>query len=128
MPELTYTYASLMPVYTLPPVPASLSADFHVDHKMNMVYTSFGRRFNLVGETWEPSPQHRMFMARFYRIVENLLLNGKLRLMAFEVVEGGLVTIPQGIADMRDGKVRGRKLVYLTTDSLGVGGGPSTTA
>lgn len=95
---------------------------------MNMVYTSFGRRFNLVGETWEPSPQHRMFMARFYRIVENLLLNGKLRLMAFEVVEGGLATIPQGIADMRDGKVRGRKLVYLTTDSLGVGGGSSTTA
>lgn len=114
--EPTFTYSSLMPVGSLPPKPESLPADSVIIHRMNMVYTSFGRRFNLLDRTWEPSSMDREFMVRFYRRVENLLSHGKLRSMPFTTMQGGLAGISRGIAEVRDGRVRGKKLVYVVTE------------
>lgn len=88
-----------------------------------MVYTCFGRRFNLLGMTWDPSAADREFMAGFYRRAESLLSNGRLGLMPFEIMEGGLAAIPRGIAYVKDGGVRGKKLVYSTGDLIEFGGG-----
>lgn len=115
--QATYTYASLMEVKNLPTAPSHLPANSTIMHKMNMVYTCFGRRFNLLGRTWEPCPSDRGFMADFYRRAGSLLSNGKLRLMPFKVMEGGLAGIPEGISDVQHGKVRGEKLVYLTENT-----------
>lgn len=58
----------------------------------------------------------REFMVRFYRRVENLLSHGKLRSMPFTTMQGGLAGISRGIAEVRDGRVRGKKLVYVVTE------------
>lgn len=113
----TYTYASLMEVENMPAAPSHLPANSNIIHKMNMVYTCFGRRFNLLGKTWEPFHSDREFMVDFYRRVGRLLSNGKLCLMPVKVMEGGLAGIPHGISDVHHGKVRGEKLVYLTEDT-----------
>ncbi|KAM0718767.1 hypothetical protein Q7P37_005838 [Cladosporium fusiforme] len=111
-----YAYASLMQVEALPPTPKSLPEGSTVEHKMNMVYTCFGRRFNLLGKTWEPSRADRQFMVDIYGRIGGLLNDGTLRLMPIEVRKGGLETVPQGIADVQSGRVRGKKLVYCTRD------------
>lgn len=113
---LTYRYASLMPVEPLPPRPKILPESSTIVHKMNMVYTCFGRRFNLLDQTWEPSAKDRNFMVMFYERIGSILATGKLHLMPIEVREGWLGAIPKGITDIREGKVRGKKLVYLPTD------------
>lgn len=109
----TFTYASLMPIDSMPPTPKSLPANSVIIHRMNMVYTGFGRRFTLLGKTWAASPADREFMVHFYRRLENLMLHGKLRLMPFEIMQGGLANIPRGIAEVQGGRVRGKKLVYV---------------
>merc|ERR1712070_1280643 len=111
----TYTYATLMPVDTLPPVPKSLRPGSIVVPQMNLVYTIFGRSFCLLGKTWEPSPPDREFMARFYRRTEDFLSKRKLHLMPLEIMQGGLAALPQGITQIKDGKIHGKKLVYMTT-------------
>lgn len=108
----TYTYASLMAVTPPQVLPASLPIDSTIMHKMNMVYTCFGRRFNLLGLTWEPSSLDREFMAAFYEKVGRLLASKAICLMPIEVKEGGLAAIPRGISALREGKVRGKKWVY----------------
>lgn len=112
-----YTYASLMSVTTPPVLPASLPTDSTIVHKMNMVYTCFGRRFNLLGRTWKPLPFDREFMAAFYPRVGRLLTAKALRLMPMEVSKSGLDAIPQGISALKAGKFRGKKLVYLSEAS-----------
>lgn len=84
---------------------------------MNLVYTMFGQRFDLLDQAWEPSPSDREFMARFYRRAETFLFNGKLHLMPIEMMQGGLAALPQGIDTVKGGKVHGKKLVYTTTKS-----------
>lgn len=112
----TYTYASLMVVTTSKVLPVSLPTDSTIVHKMNMAYTCFGRRFNLLGRTWEPSSLDREFMAAFYRSVGRLLVSEAIFLMPVEVQKGGLAAISQGISALRAGEVRGKKWVYLVQD------------
>lgn len=124
-PSPVYKYASLMPVAAPPEPPTSLPSDATVERKMNLVYTLFGRRFNLLGRTWEPSASDREFMVGLYRKVGTLLQEGKLRPMPLEICKGGIEAIPQGIAAVQEGRVRGKKIVYLMQEEKapdGVGG------
>lgn len=111
-------YASLMPVENPPSQPATIPADIPIRSHWKMVYTCFGRRFTLVKDdwnihrTWEVSGEDRRFMEAFYRTAETILAKGRLQPMPTEVGDGGLEGILHGISLVRDGKVKGKKLVY----------------
>lgn len=107
-----YTYSSLLPVKSLPPRPHTIPEPSAIFNRWNLVYTCFGRRFNLLGQTWEPARRDRDFMGSFYEIVGRILAEEKLRLMPVEKRDGGLEKVPEGISDVRRGNVHGKKLVY----------------
>lgn len=66
-----------------------------------------------ISHTWEASADDKNCMVAFYRQMENVLAEGKLRPMSIEVQEGGLGDILEGVSVVRNGGVRGKKLVYL---------------
>lgn len=51
-------------------------------------------------------------MVSFYRQVEMILTNNKIRVMRYDVMDGGLQTVLDGVSLVRAGKVHGKKLVY----------------
>lgn len=115
-----YIYAALMPMEDsdLPGPPKQISPSARLINRWNMVYTCFGRRFTIINEqvkikrTWEPSKTDREFMASFYKLIEKHLKSRKLQPIPVEVREGGLASILDGVAALRQGRVHGKKLVY----------------
>jgi hypothetical protein len=51
-------------------------------------------------------------MASFYKLIEKHLKSRKLQPIPVEVREGGLASILDGVAALRQGRVHGKKLVY----------------
>lgn len=82
------------------------------------MYTCFGKRFTTlidnvhINGTWQPSVEDKRFMVSFYRQVEMILTNNKIRVMRYDVMDGGLQTVLDGVSLVRAGKVHGKKLVY----------------
>lgn len=117
--RLELQYASLMPINNIPETPESLPRWTKIRNQWRMVYTCYGRRFTMVNEawgishTWEASADDKNFMVSFYSQMETVLAEGKLRPMSIEVQEGGLGDILEGVSVVRNGGVRGKKLVYL---------------
>lgn len=105
-----------MPVGGLPALAEKVQKNIH--SAMNMVYTCFGRRFTIVNKqlniekTWSPSKEDRDFMVSLYRLVEKHLADETLETMPIDLRRGGLNEILNGIAEIRDGHVHGKKLVY----------------
>jgi aspyridone synthetase trans-acting enoyl reductase len=58
------------------------------------------------------TPSHRKLAATLFPIIEYLVVEGILKLPNLEVRKGGLEAIPDGIKDLSEDKIRGRKLVY----------------
>ncbi|KAI9923887.1 hypothetical protein MW887_008192 [Aspergillus wentii] len=100
-------HASLMPINNIP----SHAASMKITNKFNLVYTCFGKEFNLMGQTWEASELDRKFMISFYRRMERLLEQGQLRLMPVDIRNGGLKGVLEGVSELN--KDKGRKLVYI---------------
>lgn len=107
-----YVYASLMPVPNIPTKADLLPASVTIRSAWNFVYTCFGRRFTLMGKTWEPSIEDKTFMTAFYRRFENLIANDKVSPMPHEIKGAGLQGVLDGISLVRAGKIRAKKLVY----------------
>lgn len=78
-----------------------------------MVYSLFGDPVKLSGVYGRPArAQDRQFASIMFPIAERLIENGQLKPHPVEVRKGGLEAIAAGIADLRNNKVRGLKLVY----------------
>ena len=94
-------YSSLLPV-----------TDFPRDDVRNtatLAYTALGVQFS---ESYPASQTDWEFGVKFWRLSEELLNSGKIKAHPTEVRKGGLEAIPQGIEDLKEGKVSGVKLVY----------------
>ncbi|CAK7217172.1 putative secondary metabolism biosynthetic enzyme [Sporothrix curviconia] len=75
--------------------------------------TLFGEPVKLAGTYGRPArPQDRLFTSRFFGHIEKMLAAGTLKPHPVELRTGGLSAVPQGIEDLRMGRVRARKLVY----------------
>lgn len=113
-----YRYASLMPTSDSPPDADLLPPGSTVLSKWNFVYTCFGKRFTIINDafnirqTWEVSEEDKSFMVTFYRIIESLLAEDKIRVMPQEIRHGGLESVLDGVCLVREGKVHAKKLVY----------------
>ena len=88
--------------------------DVSVDWVMAMSMT--GNRVNLPGVYGRPSmPALRGLASRVFCMAEGLISQGVLRGPPFQARPGGLVSIGEGIDDLRKGLTRGEKLVYPLT-------------
>ncbi|EUC27697.1 hypothetical protein COCCADRAFT_111014 [Bipolaris zeicola 26-R-13] len=71
-------------------------------------YTALGERFN---ERLDAKPQDYEFGVKFWKRAQELIESGKIKPHPAEVRDG-LAGVPQGLLDLKDGKVSGVKLVY----------------
>ena len=53
------------------------------------------------------------FSVKFWKVSEGLFNSGKIKAHPVELRDGGLDGIAQGLKDVKDGKVSGKKLVYI---------------
>ncbi|KAF9630187.1 Alcohol dehydrogenase superfamily zinc-containing [Lasiodiplodia theobromae] len=82
--------------------------------KVTMAYTVFGEGF------WKPfgpgdypaSTEDYEFGKKFWKLSEKLLEEGKLKVHPPDVRDGGLEGVLEGLRELKDGKVSGKKLVY----------------
>ncbi|KAG5764439.1 hypothetical protein H9Q72_007484 [Fusarium xylarioides] len=81
-----------------------------------MANTLLGEPCKLDGVYGRPSaPEHREFASHFFRLAERWLAEGKIRNHPLEIRTGGLESVDSGLQDLRDGVVRGKKLVVPLT-------------
>lgn len=78
-----------------------------------MALTIFGEPVKLAGVYGRPTMlQHRCLASRLFTLVESLLSQGILMSTDYEVFQGGLEAIQEGIEKIRRGRDNGRKMVY----------------
>lgn len=80
------------------------------DVKVNftLAYTAIGEKYS---DSIPKSEADYEFGARFWKVAEGLINEGKIKAHPTEVRKG-LEGVPQGLLDLKDGKVSGVKLVY----------------
>ncbi|KAH6880821.1 alcohol dehydrogenase class-3 [Thelonectria olida] len=100
---------------TLLPLPNDFvsSINSNVTAKSTLAYTSIGEDF-VFGQPVAANADDLSFAKKFWALAEGLLSDGKLKVHAPSVNEGGegLAGVLEGLSLVRDGKVSGKKLVY----------------
>jgi NADPH:quinone reductase-like Zn-dependent oxidoreductase len=91
----------------LPP-PKDFSRKDDVKAVFTLAYTSLGEKYN---DKFPKSQTDYEFGAKFWKVSEDLINSGKIKTHPVEV-RNGLEGVPQGLQDLKDGKVSGVKLVY----------------
>lgn len=71
-------------------------------------YTALGEKFS---DDVPADPEHYEFGSKFWKATEELFNSGKIKAHP-TLVKDGLEGIPQGLKDLKDGTVSGKKLVY----------------
>jgi NADPH:quinone reductase-like Zn-dependent oxidoreductase len=92
-----------------------LSAKFpreEVESKRTLMYSIMGEDFAKGGRKIPAKKEDFEFMKKFVAISQKLIDEGKLKPHNLDVRPGGLEGILQGLEDMKNGKVSGKKLVY----------------
>ncbi|KAB8255227.1 chaperonin 10-like protein [Aspergillus pseudonomiae] len=101
-------YSSLLPIKT---------ARDNIRDRFTMAYTAFGRSFKFGPREVPAQPGDRAFMEQFSGIFQDLLTSGKIKTHPPRIGNAGLNGILDGLQLLRDGKVRGEKLVYNIGDT-----------
>lgn len=83
-----------------------------VSNNFTIAYTALGERFVYGPTEFPPSKTDFDFAVKFAKIARDLLEQGKYRVHPPEVREGGLEGILDGLKDLREKNVSGKKLVY----------------
>lgn len=97
-------YTSLIPVEKLPRE--------DITNLTTAVYTALGQHFMFGPYEFPPSKTDFDFAVKFLAIATDLLEQGKFRVHEPDVREGGLEAIFNGLQEIREKKVHGKKLVY----------------
>lgn len=83
-----------------------------VENSLTIAYTAFGEDFIFKSKKFAASREDLDFIVQFQSLSSKLLEQGKIRPHPHRVRSGGLEAIPQGLQELREGKVSGEKLVY----------------
>ncbi|OCK73716.1 oxidoreductase-like protein [Lepidopterella palustris CBS 459.81] len=83
-----------------------------VSNALTVAYTAVGDAFSAGDYNIPAKPEDYEFAVKFWKVTERLLNEGKIKAHPVKVMEGGLAGIPAGLQELKDGKVRGVKLVY----------------
>lgn len=98
------------PFYGCIQTPESPRSD--VERASTLAYSALGESFKMGPHNFEAKPQDYEFGTKFFRLAAELLREGKFKVHRPEVREGGLEGVIQGMDDLRQGKVSGKKIVY----------------
>jgi NADPH:quinone reductase-like Zn-dependent oxidoreductase len=79
-----------------------------VKTQFTFAYTALGEKYN---DRFPASQTDYEFGAKFWKVAQDWINSGKIRTHPVEVRKG-LDGVPQGLQDLKDGKVSGVKLVY----------------
>ena len=88
-------------------VPAKIARD-DVKSTFTIAYTIFGERYNSM---FPASQEDFEFAVKFWRASADLINSGKIKPHP-ALVRKGLEGIPQGLDDLKNNRVSGKKLVY----------------
>jgi expansin (peptidoglycan-binding protein) len=100
------------PIYSaLLPQLAELPRD-DVENNFTFAYTFAGEGYTGGPFVLEPSSEDFEFSKTFARIVEKLLLQGRIKFHPVELRTGGWQGVLAGVDELRQGKVSGKKLIY----------------
>jgi NADPH:quinone reductase-like Zn-dependent oxidoreductase len=83
-----------------------------VESKRTLVYSSIGEDFAKGGRLIPARKEDFEFMKKFVAISQKLIDEGKIKPHNLDIRPGGLEGVFQGLQDMKNGKVSGKKLVY----------------
>ena len=77
-------------------------------------YTAVGERFTMGpgGSEFPPNEADKEFQVGFSNLASDLLANGSISAHSKDLRTGGLQGVLEGIDDLRNGRVSGKKLVY----------------
>lgn len=98
-------------------LPVKLPGRTDVETTFTFMYTIFNEPFTKAGRDNPAVPEDFAFGKKFFQIAEELLAAGKLRTHPEQVGAEGLKGALQGMEDMKNEKVSGRKLVYRVADT-----------
>jgi NADPH:quinone reductase-like Zn-dependent oxidoreductase len=79
-----------------------------VKHGWTLGYTALGEKFS---DSFPASQEDYEFGVKFWKASEELINSGKIKVHPTQV-QDGLEKVPQGLEDLKAGKVSGIKLVY----------------
>lgn len=98
---------------TLEHCPESMRSRRAVQHNFVIALEAYGKEFDLGIEGYQrpASSEKRMAAARWFRVFQRLLDEGKLRAHPVKVLEPGLGSISEGLKLLKSGSVSGHKLV-----------------
>ncbi|PWY85926.1 GroES-like protein [Aspergillus heteromorphus CBS 117.55] len=88
-----------------------------VRSRFTLGYTVSGEEYNFRGMVIPPKPEDRIFASEFVDRASGLLAEGKVRPHPLDVRAGGLRGVLEGLKEMQEGRVSGRKLVYNVADT-----------
>lgn len=99
-------------------IPVKLERDENeVQQTGTLMYTIFDEPFTKGGNEFPKSQEDFDSAKSFFDITEKLLADGKLKTHPEKVGNGGLKGVLQGMLDLKEGKVRGEKLVYRVEET-----------
>jgi NADPH:quinone reductase-like Zn-dependent oxidoreductase len=87
-----------------------------LDFKLCMGVLYFNAPFLFLGQTMDSPPEKFYSAVKFAEIAEQLLADGKIKPHPKEVRAGGLAGVLDGVQDLKDQRVHGKKLVYLVEE------------
>ena len=82
-----------------------------VSNALTLAYTAFGENFAASQYNLPANNEDYEFASKFWKITGGLLNEGKIKAHPAKVMDG-LAGIPDGLQDLKDGKISGEKLVY----------------
>ncbi|PYI36631.1 GroES-like protein [Aspergillus indologenus CBS 114.80] len=83
-----------------------------VDTHVSMAYDMVGESYQMSGKEVQATPSNLQFGSEWAGTVEKMLQTRQIRPHPQQVKSGGLAGVPAGMDLLRQGKVRGSKLVY----------------
>jgi len=83
-----------------------------VETHTTIMYTSFGEDYTKRGNTTPAKPEDFEFMKKFVSVAQKLIDDGKIKPHSIDLRSKGIDGILDGLEDMKNGKVSGKKLVY----------------
>ncbi|AEO64814.1 uncharacterized protein THITE_2040523 [Thermothielavioides terrestris NRRL 8126] len=85
-----------------------------VQHGWTSGYSAFGEGTHLAGPLGEANAADLEFAARFWKLAAELLRQDRIRLGSLvHLRDGGLQGVPEGLSELRSGRVSAGKLVYV---------------
>jgi hypothetical protein len=81
------------------------------------MYTIFGREVNVFQKVFQARPQDKKFAEKFYILLSDVLLSGRVKPNRVTKIPGGLNGVEEVFNRMMENKMAAEKLVYTMAET-----------